>query len=307
MKNLFYSTSLHYLDEHIICSNYISGKAVGFKRHVLKKDETIQIPSDNNWNCIFFFLEGKVEYAIDDPRAKEQANENEMIFVPKLTYFICTALEETTIISHEFEKLINLCDKFALQSLFPYCNLEGKERTECLPIHKPLKDFLDLLFYYLKIGMLCKHMHEVKQKELFLLLRAFYTKEENAAFFYPIISKNMDFKSQVYNHYLKVKTVQELASLCNLSLATFNRLFSENFRDAPYAWMQKQKAKLIANRLSNKEIALSEIIDEFDFSSAAHLTLFCKKYLEMTPSQYRKMAQSETAKRVEFVFQKEAN
>ena len=304
MKKNLYPESLLYVEEHVVCTEYVSGKDAGFNKHVLQKGESFQIlPENSLWNMIYFFLEGDVDYVIGNFGSKQVANLGEMIFVPKRTNFECMAVKETHFISHIFEKPLSLCDKFAMQSLYPYCK-SVKSSKERLPIQKPLRDFLDLLDYYLKIGMMCKHMHNIKQKELFLLMRVFYTKEENAAFFYPIISKNMDFKSIVYDNYQRAKTLQELASLCNLSLATFNRLFNDNFQETPYNWMQKQKAKQIAGYLSNKEILLSDIISKFDFSSAAHFTIFCKKYLNMTPTKYRMLSASETEKRIDSVFKK---
>jgi len=296
--------AMYYIDEHLICSNYVSrNESDGFSYSDLKKDATFQIPQNNERNKILFFLRGSVEYVIDNLGVKKTVGNGEMLFIPKFTRFKCTALSETSFITHEFEKLYNLCDKMALESLRRYC--EGiKARRETLPFQKTMRDFLELLNSYLRIGMLCRHMHQIKQKELFLLMRVFFTKEENAAFFLPIISKDMDFKSLVSNNYTRVKTVQEPASLCNLSLTTFNRLFNDNFHEAPYNWMQKQKAKTIASRLMETNIPFIDIINEFNFSSAAHFTLFCKKFLHMTPSKFRELSRIKIDKRLETIYKK---
>lgn len=39
---------------------------------------------------------------------------------------------------------------------------------------------------YLDARLLCRHMHSLKQQELLLVLRGFYTKQELAAFFFRI-------------------------------------------------------------------------------------------------------------------------
>jgi AraC-like DNA-binding protein len=82
--------------------------------------------------------------------------------------------------------------------------------------------------------------------------------------------------------------VKELANICNYSLSSFNRLFKKNFKENPYLWLQNQKLKYITGRLSDKNIPLGQIIDEFRFSSPSHFTIFCKKHLNLTPSQFRK-------------------
>ncbi len=66
--------------------------------------------------------------------------------------------------------------------------------------------------------------------------------------------------------------------------------------------MQQQKLNKITAKLNNKEIPFTEIIDEFEFSSAAHFTMFCKKYLNTMPSQFRKEAILQREDRIEQIF-----
>ena len=58
------------------------------------------------------------------------------------------------------------------------------ERDNCiLLIRKPLLHVLRQLLIYLDAGLLCRHMHILKQQEIILVLRGFYTKPE-----LPIVS-----------------------------------------------------------------------------------------------------------------------
>ena len=58
------------------------------------------------------------------------------------------------------------------------------ERDNCiLLIRKPLLHVLRQLLIYLDAGLLCRHMHILKQQEIILVLRGFYTKPELASFF----------------------------------------------------------------------------------------------------------------------------
>ncbi len=290
-----------YIEEHTSCQNYRSGKAAGFQCHLLKKGENLHIHPNNDKNYILFSIEGKGNVTYDFQSGFDM-EENQMVFLPKLTGLEYIALNDSLLVTSEFDRLFNLCDKMALQSLEAYYNPQNSNTDWRLDIKKPLKSFLDLLIVYLQSGASCKHLHEIKLKEFFMLMRAFYSKKENAAFFSPIINKNIEFKTLVINQYPKAKTVQELAKLCDFSLATFNRIFTETFQEAPYQWMQKQRAKLLAIQLSNKEIPLNAIINEFHFSSPAHLTIFCKKHFMMTPSKFRSMSKAERQKKIDKVF-----
>jgi AraC-like DNA-binding protein len=127
----------------------------------------------------------------------------------------------------------------------------------------------------------------MKLDELFFVIRFFYFKEEAANFFAPILGADMSFKHIVLANYKKANSIEELAKICCYSLTSFNRSFKQNFNESPYQWLQRRKLQHVINKLSNLSISLSQIVDEFGFSSAGHLTVFCKKYMNVTPSQFR--------------------
>lgn len=52
-----------------------------------------------------------------------------------------------------------------------------------LPIRDPLQAVLNSVVAYLYAKMQCKHMHLIKQQEVLLVLRGYYTKKELFTFF----------------------------------------------------------------------------------------------------------------------------
>mgnify|MGYP002139751058 CR=1 FL=1 len=64
------------------------------------------------------------------------------------------------------------------------------------------------------------------------------------------------------------------------------RAFKEIFDEPIYQWILGKKADRLKERLSGEEVNLKEIIYEFGFSSPAHFTKFCKKWLGMTPTKF---------------------
>ena len=275
--------SVFYLDEHRTCSNYISDYNIGFKNCRIKQGESI-IPANKECHCLFFLVSGRVELFYESQTFN--LKKDTVWFIPMSSDYKICATEDAAFIMNYFNKPIDFCEKTALENLSLF--LDQKSYTSILRINKPLKNFISNLMFYLNEGAFCKHFHEIKQKELFYLLRYFYTKKEIAGLFAPIISKNLDFKNVVLANYLNANSVKELAQICNYSLSSFNRIFKENFKENPYLWLQNQKIKYITGKLSDKNIPLSQIIDEFGFSSPSHFTIFCKKHLNLTPSQFRK-------------------
>lgn len=80
------------------------------------------------------------------------------------------------------DKHISTCDKLFLSSLSIKEN-DTDTNDVILPIKKPLMNVLESVNLYLNARLLCRHMHLLKQQELLLVLRGFYTKKELAAFF----------------------------------------------------------------------------------------------------------------------------
>jgi len=59
------------------------------------------------------------------------------------------------------------------------------------------------------------------------------------------------------------------------------------FKESPYQWMQKKKAELIREKISESDTPFQEIAMDFDFNSQAHFTSYCKRLFGMTPSKLR--------------------
>jgi len=275
--------SIFYLEEHKACRNYISDYSIGFQICKIKQGEFI-VPSNKKHHCLFFLINGRVNLYYESKSFN--LKKNAFWFIPMSSDYKISANSDTFLILNYFDKPFDLCEKTALEDL-PV--LQGQQsHSFTMKTGKPMRQFLSNLILYLNEGISCKHFHEIKQKELFFILRYFYTKEEIAGLFAPIVSKNLDFKNIVLENYLKASSIKELAQICNFSLSSFNRAFKKNFNENPYLWLQNQKIKYIAGRLSDKNIPFNQIIDEFRFSSPGHFTIFCKKHLNLTPSEYRK-------------------
>jgi AraC-like DNA-binding protein len=274
---------LLYAEEHVSCSEYVSDYNVGFKHYRAQKGECF-VFSNTDYNCLFFCLNGDITISFEEKNYF--LTKNTIGFFPLCPEYKIQAMTNADIIIHYFDKPVDLCEKLALESLSSF--IGKKAHTPLMRIKSPLKIFLTSMIFYLDQGASCKHLHEIKQKEMFFILRFFYTKEEVAGLFAPIITQNLDFKNKVLTNYLNINSVKELAEICNYSLSSFNRNFKNNFQENPYIWLQNQKLKYITVKLANKNVPFSQIIDEFKFSSPAHFTIYCKKHLHLTPTQFRR-------------------
>ncbi|MDH6305736.1 AraC-like DNA-binding protein [Parabacteroides sp. PF5-5] len=275
---------LLYVQEHLACKNYVSDYHIGFSYREIKKGEVLRL-EDKYFNYLLFLLEGEVMFSCNEFR-NHLCQGGEMILVAQDSEAQGEAVSDLKYLLLSFDNQFTLCDQLALEALQSY---EKKPPVfNKMEIRSPLQTVLDSMMFYIENKIQCKHLHAIKQKEVFLVFRAFYTKEELARFLSPMLNKNMDFKAFVLQHYQEVKTVEELANMCNMSVRSFNRKFNDYFDCSPYNWMLKQKSRHIKTRLADKKTPFGTIIKEYGFSSPAHFTTYCKKQFGQSPSKLRK-------------------
>jgi len=137
-------------------------------------------------------------------------------------------------------------------------------------------------------GIRCSYYFETKMKELFFMLRAYYTKEELAGFFSPLVSKDSLFMNLMYKNYRKVKSVQELADISMYSTSGFKKQFNKVFGTSASEWLSDQKAALIFQDLNNPSLNIKEIAYKYDFSSVSSFSSFCLNKFGLPPGKMKK-------------------
>jgi len=262
----------------------VSDFHIGFQYIEQDTGESI-IKGDKYYNYIIFLLEGYI--TVTGPEIKSQVcQEGEMFFIGRNYSYTLTMESPVKYLLLAFDNPVSFGEDLTMDDLQPYYS---EERTFYrLNMCEGMLVVADTICFYMKHKIQCKHLHAAKQQEILMVLAHFYTKEELAAFFNPILDNRVDFKEFVIKNYQDVKTVEELARLCNSSVRSLTRKFHEHFDDSPYSWMLKQRSKHIRMKISDPKIPFAEIINEYGFSSPAHFTSFCKKYFGETPSGIRK-------------------
>ena len=280
--------TLLYKEEHQSCLNYRVTQAANIRLLHLNKD-TRQIV-DTSQPILIFVLKGEVLVTTDNyNQVLHTAGHFSLQTRNSSTYV--QVVQDSVVISFHTPHDISLCDRFSVQQLPQYLPKDFRYTFGLLPIRPRLQEYLTVLCNLLEDGLGCVHFHELKLRELFILLRAYYNKVELATFFYPLIGKNRDFKDFVFENYLKVATLNEFARLANTSIDTFKRRFKETFGEPAYKWMTQRKVEHVYRDLTLSLKTIPEIAEEYHFSSVPYLTTFCKQHLGKTPQQIRNEAE----------------
>lgn len=145
-----------------------------------------------------------------------------------------------------------------------------------------------LEFYFQNPQLVDDALIKLKLKELILLL----TKTEKADAIMELISdifspKEVSLKEVITAHTYNNLSVDELASLCNLSLSSFKREFAKIYNDSPAQYLKTKKIERAAELLTISDQRISDIAYDCGFSDVSHFSKSFHDKLGVSPSQYR--------------------
>lgn len=215
--------------------------------------------------------------------------EGEIALWPMRSRCVWESLTNTAAIVLIGDNDLTPCDKKALKEHADLW-LNTIPEFKGLPIKPRVREFLYSVKNYLDDGITCPYLYKAKQRELSIMLRAYYSPKELATFFLPTVQTTHEFEQFVMVNYLQMKGVKEFVDLSGMNFHTFNRKFKAHFNESPYQWLIKQKAKHIYHELVATGKNLAAIAKEFHFADASHFNRFCKSTLGASPSQIRKRA-----------------
>jgi AraC-like DNA-binding protein/quercetin dioxygenase-like cupin family protein len=101
----------------------------------------------------------------------------------------------------------------------------------------------------------------------------------------PAIEKIIDFS---FKRYLTPVTLQQVASVADMSIPTFCRFFKKNIKKTYFEFIQDLRISHACKLLTNSNKAVMEICYESGYNSWAHFSKQFKQAKQLTPSQYRK-------------------
>jgi AraC-like DNA-binding protein len=192
---------------------------------------------------LVFVIKGNIKISVNEE--VYIVHSQEMFLVQRDYSYNFEVLKQTHLVTCLLHTELFFLEHAMIDKLCPLDNVSPESLMK-LPINKTINDYLILIQDYIKDKLNAYSLFDLKRNEFLYLLFNYYSKSELAYFLYFIVHENRQFKEFIMNNYLNVKNVQELAALANYSTSGFIKKFQRCFNDAPYAWMQKQKARQIA-------------------------------------------------------------
>jgi AraC-like DNA-binding protein len=258
---------------------------IRFEKYEIPDKKEFQL-IDSSFNNLIFVNEGEVSVRYNEFKPVH-IKKGEFFLIPQAAEYAIHTLSDTKLDIFAFDSIKDIYNKddFRIYSLTAF------QKTFVfmpLPIRKILDDFLNLLLDYIHEGLASPYLYKIKIRELFLLLKVLYSKEEIENLFHPLFSKSFIFKNRVIQYSTQVNNINELARKIGMGRANFDKKFKTEFGISPLQWLLKEKAKHVYFSLSEPEYTLSDIMEKYNFNSPTHLNRFCKQQFGASPSELRK-------------------
>lgn len=276
---------LLYPQEHFSCYNFEQGDKPVIQTLSVEDGQRVRLSAVDN--KLIFVLKGRFDFVFKGSDT-QVISKGQFMLLPAGCTLYATAKENSNIIILRIRSQIQLCDTFSIEKLLEVdSDIATQNDMNFLDINERVESFLAALQDYINDGLRCYYFYQLKIKEFFYLLRAYYTKEELRAFFNPLISSDLSFSGQVFKYYKAAKTVQELAEMLNYSLSGFQKKFKRVFGVSAYHWITEQRVKSIRHEINCNEKTFKEISNDYGFSSPSHFNDFCKTHFGETPGNIR--------------------
>lgn len=210
-----------------------------------------------------------------------------IMFLPPGSRITADTLEDARLVVCRIRGVLQLCECLPLESLHKEFGYIKDCDFHILDIKERIYEYVDHFVKCLDDGLRCTYYYATKMKELFFLLRAYYTKRELAAFFAPILSPDSQFMDLMYRNLDKARSVQELIEISRYSPSGFKKQFQRVFGMPASEWLSQHKAALIFHELNTTKVSFKEMAYRYGFASVSSFSSFCRNKFGTPPGMIR--------------------
>ncbi|WP_194852487.1 helix-turn-helix domain-containing protein [Nonlabens antarcticus] len=131
--------------------------------------------------------------------------------------------------------------------------------------------------------VLLENLLAVKFEELMLYLLQKYGRKFEAYLYSLIIDNKSEFKKIVENQIDSNLKLEEIAFLCHMSLSTFKRNFTKEYKRSPGKWLQDKRLQKAKEILEQGELKPSEIYLNFGYNNLSNFSTAFKNKFGFSP------------------------
>ena len=145
-----------------------------------------------------------------------------------------------------------------------------------------------LLFYFQNQALVTEELLVLKLKELLLLLANNDSAPEIRQILSNLFSPTpIEFHKVVETHLYSPISVNELATLTNMSLSSFKREFNKYYGESPANYLRNKKIERASQLLQSSDLPISHIAWDCGFQDVAHFARVFRKYNGCSATEFR--------------------
>jgi len=240
--------------------------------------------------CFIYFAEGKT--IINSASEQTEITQRESVLLKCGSYFAdllkySDANRYEVLVFHLYPDILRSIYKNEIPAfLKPFSKSAFIQKVATDEV---IQKFIESLYFYFDHpSLVSDELLELKIKELVLLL----VQGKNAASVISLFAelftpRNLSIKEIINSHLFSNLTIDDLASLSNLSLSTFNRTFKNVFGDTPANYIKMKRLERASELLSLSALTINEIAFQTCFSNLAHFSRSFKEHYKCSPTEYR--------------------
>jgi len=240
--------------------------------------------------CFIYFLKGVA--TINSPVEQIHIGPKEAVLLKCGSYFADllkygTSGEYEILVVHLYPAMLRKIYKHEIPSFVKHA--ENKSFIRKAGARDFIQKFVEGIHYYLDNPALVNdELLELKVKELLLLLVQTGNGLSITSLFSELFTpREISIKDVVNNHLFSGISVEDLASLCNVSLSTFNRAFQNLYNDTPASYIKMKRLQRARDLLSMSTLTVSEIAFQTCFNDVGHFSRSFKAAYRCSPTAYR--------------------
>ncbi|MCC8186247.1 MAG: AraC family transcriptional regulator [Bacteroides sp.] len=234
---------------------------------------------------ILMVYKGKIQLCLSHQQPFAVDQRHLLLVSPGSSVHIC-AQTQSQLLWFSLQEGIHLCPSFRLEELVPYAK-GNNYKPGMLRVNPGINCYLNGLLPFLKSELWCQQYLRIKLHELLFCLRGYYSKEELACLFSPVLSEDFIFRDRVYACLRKNLKVGELAQELGMCYTRLISLFHRMFATSPKEFINTYKKEQLLHELRCGIKPLKTLPFEYGFSSYSALTRFCITHLGAKPTDIR--------------------
>lgn len=272
---------------HSDCPFYFAEYYIGF-RSVLPKKGDHYIGKKYDYNTLVFLLKGEIEFSYNE-YLNRRFRAGDLFFIPQDSEMYGVALTDAHMLVLTYDFIPDShCASRALSKVKHEKDVLKGIHYDFRPLAMtpPIMQFAELMSSYIARDYRCQFLHELKQKELLVIMHYEYTPNQLKELFYPMIGEDMNFRARILKLAHEQLSVRELAERFNMGDRSFMRKFKSEFGQTVHQWMLQHKASQIKLRLLRPDTSIPALVDEFKFPDIPHFHRFCREQFGCTVKEF---------------------